>query len=84
MRIGWFLPKPHTENALWAWLSPRDCAQFVWRAIESPRQFVLCYAISNNSGRHWDITDTIEKLGYRPEDDGERFATDVAKSAGGG
>ena len=26
-----------------------------------------------NGGRHWDITDTIEKLGYRPEDDAERY-----------
>ena len=26
-----------------------------------------------SGGRHWDITDTIEQLGYRPEDDAERF-----------
>ncbi|HZO30647.1 MAG TPA: hypothetical protein VFH48_32150 [Chloroflexota bacterium] len=56
------------------WLSPRDCAQVVWRAIESEVGFGIFYAISGNSGRHWDITETIEKLGYRPRDDAEHYA----------
>jgi NAD+ dependent glucose-6-phosphate dehydrogenase len=69
LRIGWFLPEPKDDISQWMWLSPRDCAQIVWRAIESPIGFGTFYAISGNSDRHWDITDTIEKLGYRPEDD---------------
>lgn len=73
LRIGWFLPEPHNEIAQWMWLSPRDGAQVTWRAIESDLMFGIFYAISANSGRHWDITDTMEKLGYRPEDDAERF-----------
>jgi nucleoside-diphosphate-sugar epimerase len=73
LRIGWFLPEPHNEIAHWMWLSPRDAAQVTWRAIESELTFGIFYAISANSARHWDITDTMEKLGYRPEDDAQRF-----------
>lgn len=74
LRIGWFLPEPRDEIGLWMWLSPRDCAQVVSCAIESPLQYGVFYAISRNSRRHWDITDTIEKLGYRPQDDAEAYA----------
>jgi len=56
------------------WLSPRDCAQVVWRAIVSEVGFGIFYAISGNSGRHWDITEQIEKLDYRPRDDAEHYA----------
>ncbi len=77
LRIGWFLQQPHDEIALWMWLSPRDCAQLVWRSIESELPFGVFYAISANSRRHWDITDTVEQLGYRPEDDAERFAAEI-------
>jgi len=72
LRIGWVLPQPHHDIARFMWLSPRDCAQVTWRAIESDLPFGIFYAISGNGGRHWDITDTIEKLGYRPADDAER------------
>ena len=77
LRIGWFLPKPHDSIGRWMWLSPRDCAQITWRAIESDLGYGVFYAISGNSGRHWDITDTIEKLGYRPEDDAEDYAAEL-------
>jgi nucleoside-diphosphate-sugar epimerase len=77
LRIGWFLPAPRDEIGLWMWLSPRDCAQVVWRAIESPVQYGVFYAISRNSRRHWDITETIERLGYQPEDDAELFAAQI-------
>jgi NAD+ dependent glucose-6-phosphate dehydrogenase len=77
LRIGWFLERPRDEIGLWMWLSPRDCAQVVWRAIESPLSFGIFYAISRNSRRHWDITDTMERLGYRPEDDSEMYAEEI-------
>ena len=73
LRIGWFLEEPHDEIARWMWLSPRDCAQIVTRAIESDLGFGVFYAISGNSRRHWDITDTINRLGYQPQDDAERY-----------
>lgn len=73
LRIGWFLEKPHNEIARWMWLSPRDCAQIVWRSIEADIGFGVFYAISANRRRRWDITDTINALGYQSEDDAERF-----------
>jgi NAD+ dependent glucose-6-phosphate dehydrogenase len=81
LRIGWFLDRPRDEIGLWMWLSPRDCAQVVWRAIESPLHFGIFYAISGNGRRHWDITDTMEKLGYRPEDDSEPYAKEILGEA---
>jgi nucleoside-diphosphate-sugar epimerase len=73
-RIGWFLPEPRDEISRWMWLSPRDCAQLMWRAIESDVGFGIFYAISGNSRRHWDISDTIERLGYQPQDNAEDYA----------
>jgi dTDP-4-dehydrorhamnose reductase len=73
LRIGWMLPEPHDEIARWMWLSPRDCAQIVSRAIDSDIGFDIVYAISQNATRRWDITKTIEHFGYRPEDDAERY-----------
>ena len=72
LRIGWMLPEPHDEIARWMWLSPRDCAQIVSRAIDSTIGFDIVYAISQNTTRRWDITKTIEHFDYRPQDDAER------------
>lgn len=80
LRIGWFLPEPHDSIARWMWLSPRDGAQVTWRAVESDLPFGIFYAISANSGRHWDITDTMERLGYRPEDDAERWLAERGRA----
>jgi dTDP-4-dehydrorhamnose reductase len=77
LRIGWMLPEPHDEIARWMWLSPRDCAQIVSRAIDSGIGFDIVYAISQNATRRWDITKTIENFGYRPEDDAERYFATV-------
>ncbi|HEX5416223.1 MAG TPA: NAD(P)-dependent oxidoreductase [Chloroflexota bacterium] len=82
LRIGWFLQRPKDEIGLWMWLSPRDCANVVSCAIESPLRYGVFYAISRNSRRHWDITDTIEKLGYRPQDDAELYAGEILGSGG--
>lgn len=73
LKIGWFLPEPHDDIARWMWLSPRDGAQVTWRAIESDLRYGVFYAISQNGTRHWDITNTMNALGYRPEDDAERW-----------
>lgn len=75
LRIGWMLPEPHDEIARWMWLSPRDCAQIVSRAIDSAIGFDIVYAISQNTTRRWDITKTIEHFDYRPEDDAEQYFT---------
>jgi NAD+ dependent glucose-6-phosphate dehydrogenase len=81
LRIGWFLPQPRDEISRWMWLSPRDCAQVTTRAIETELGYGVFYAISRNARRHWDITDTMEKLGYRPQDDAEDYAQELDAAA---
>ena len=73
LRIGWFLPEPKDEFARWTWLSPRDCTQIVTKAIEVDLGYGIFYAISGNGRRRWDLTETMVRLGYVPEDDAERF-----------
>ena len=61
------------------YLSKRDCLGYFERAIESKItptlgvQWMVCYACSNNKHKVWDLTETIEKLGYSPKDDGEVY-----------
>lgn len=77
LRIGWFLEKPRDEIGLWMWLSPRDATHIVRCAIEASVPFGIFYAISNNTRRHWDITDAVELLGYHPQDNSEAYVGEI-------
>ncbi len=81
LRIGWWQPEPADAISRWMWLSPRDCEQVVRRAIEADIRYGVFYAISGNAARHWDITDTIQILGYRPQDDAEHRMAEIADGA---
>ncbi|MGE0153528.1 MAG: NAD-dependent epimerase/dehydratase family protein [Reyranellaceae bacterium] len=74
LRIGSFRKEPEDARQLSTWISPRDLAQMVWRAIESPLDWGVFYGISGNTRRYWDIGAAMDQLGYRPEDDAEAFA----------
>jgi uronate dehydrogenase len=80
LRIGSFLPEEAVRNrrgdrVLSTWLSPRDCAQLVWRGIEAKEvKFGIFYGISGNKRAYWDTGNARQLLGYAPEDDAERFA----------
>ena len=50
------------------WLSERDCVHLVECCLASDRDWVLCYGISNNPRRFWDIEHAREVLGYDPQD----------------
>jgi nucleoside-diphosphate-sugar epimerase len=50
------------------WLSERDCVQLIERCLESDLRWVLCYGISDNPRRFWDIEHAKDVLGYAPED----------------
>ncbi|HLZ07140.1 MAG TPA: hypothetical protein VKT80_01010, partial [Chloroflexota bacterium] len=51
------------------------------RAIETPLPFGIFYTLSRNTRRHWDLTETIEKLGFRPEDDSEVYAREILRDS---
>lgn len=52
------------------WLSRRDCAQIISRAIDADlsTNYVRCFAVSDNEGRVHDLTNAKELLGYSPQD----------------
>ena len=78
LRIGSFQPRPRNARMLSTWLSERDAAQLVRRAIEADVPFAVVYGISNNTRAYWDLTSARELLGYAPEDDAEAFAAEFA------
>jgi nucleoside-diphosphate-sugar epimerase len=78
LRIGSFQPRPRNARMLSTWLSERDAAQLVWRAIEADVPFAVVYGISNNTRAYWDLGSARELLGYAPEDDAESYAAEFA------
>jgi nucleoside-diphosphate-sugar epimerase len=50
------------------WLSHRDCAQLIQRALEAPVHWAVVYGISNNPRRFWDLEAARNILGFEPLD----------------
>ena len=50
------------------WLSDRDGVHLVERALETPKRWFLCYGVSDNPRRFWDIEHAREGIGYNPRD----------------
>jgi nucleoside-diphosphate-sugar epimerase len=82
LRIGSFQPQPRGERQLATWISYRDMAQLVWRALEADVRFGVYYGISGNTRAYWDIANARAELGYAPEDDAETYAAQVLAPKG--
>ena len=77
MRIGNVNPAPIDKRRLAIWFSPRDLAQLVTIGIEHPQiRFEIVYGISGNK-RAWYDNSNAHRLGYRPQDDSELYATEI-------
>ncbi len=77
MRIGNVNPHPLDKRRLSIWISPRDLAQLVTIGIEHPDiRFEIVYGVSGNA-RSWYDNANAERLGYRPQDDSEPWASEV-------
>jgi uronate dehydrogenase len=79
MRIGSFVTpdRPTEARQLLTWISHRDMVQLVHRCIDHPNyHFVVVYGVSNNLRSRWDNINA-KFLGYRPEDDSEKFAAEI-------
>ncbi len=50
------------------WLSPRDCVQLIEKSLDTEHDWVVCYGISDNPRKIWDIDHAREMLGYEPQD----------------
>ena len=51
-----------------AWLSHRDCAQLIRRALDTDTHWAVVYGVSNNPGRFWDLDGARDLIGYEPLD----------------
>jgi uronate dehydrogenase len=77
IRIGNVNPHPIDKRRLAIWVSPRDLAQLVTIGIEHPKiRFEIVYGVSGNQ-RSWYDNRNATRLGYRPKDNSEQFATEV-------
>jgi uronate dehydrogenase len=78
LRIGTFTERPADERTLSTWLSPADCARLVDAALRSERlSYAVVWGVSANTRRYWSL-DAGFALGYRPADDAEAFADQIA------
>ena len=73
LRIGWVWEKEETPTghaqAEAIWLSHRDCAQLVSRALDADDvRWAVVYGISNNPRAFWSLRGAREILGYEPQD----------------
>jgi NAD+ dependent glucose-6-phosphate dehydrogenase len=50
------------------WLSQRDCAQLVDRALQAELSWAVVYGTSDNPRQMWDLSAARELLGYQPLD----------------
>jgi len=79
MRIGNVNPEPVDKRRLSIWISPRDLAQLVTIGIEHPDvRFEIVYGISGNQ-RAWYDNSNAARLGYKPQDDSEKWAEEILK-----
>jgi uronate dehydrogenase len=77
MRIGNVNAVPIDKRRLSIMLSPRDLAQLVSIGIDHPDiRFEIVYGVSGNT-RSWYDNSNAYRLGYKPQDNSEVFATEI-------
>lgn len=77
LRIGTCIDRPRDARGLATWLSPDDCGRLVAAALDTPRPgFRIVWGVSTNTRRRWELT-AARDMGYRAQDDGERYAAEV-------
>jgi uronate dehydrogenase len=82
MRIGNVNRQPIDRRRLSIWISGRDMAQLVTIGIEQPDlHFEVVYGVSDNA-RSWYDNSNAYRLGYRPQDQSERYAAAILERDG--
>jgi uronate dehydrogenase len=79
LRIGSFVTpdRPNDARQLLTWISHRDMVQLVRCCVDYPNyHFIVVYGVSNNLRGRWDNSN-VRLLGYRPQDDSEKFAAEI-------
>lgn len=76
MRIGTCRPDVPDARALSTWQSPADFCRLVDAGLEADYDYEIVYGVSANQRSWWDNSNAL-RLGYRPQDDAERLASEV-------
>jgi NADP-dependent aldehyde dehydrogenase len=78
LRFGAYRPEPVSTVDLTVWISHADGARLVQACLTSPppAAFRVLWGISANSRRWFSLAEGAV-IGYRPEDDAERFAAGI-------
>jgi uronate dehydrogenase len=82
LRIGSFQPRPLNPRMISTWVSHRDMVQLTRVCLEAPLDvhFEVVYGVSGNDRSLWDNA-AAERLGYKPEDNGEDYAEEILAEA---
>ena len=67
--------RPLTVRNFATLLTHRDLVHLVERCIEAPDdvRFAIFYGVSDNTWRLWDISNSLEAIGYRPQNNAEAW-----------
>jgi uronate dehydrogenase len=79
LRIGTCAERPYDRRTLSTWISHRDMQHLSIVALEADiHGHEIVYGVSGNDRSIWDNARALE-LGYRPQDNAERYADEVLK-----
>jgi uronate dehydrogenase len=82
LRIGSCFARPSSVRQLSTWLSPGDAVRLVHACLSAPDlHYAVVYGISANTRGWWDLA-PARALGYRPQDDAERYAPEILAEHG--
>jgi uronate dehydrogenase len=82
IRIGSSFPEPRNRRMLSTWQSYDDLIRQIRSGLTAEYLFEIVYGVSANARNWWDNSNA-ERLGYRPQDDSERFAAEVGEISDG-
>ncbi|MCB1486657.1 MAG: NAD(P)-dependent oxidoreductase [Bauldia sp.] len=83
IRIGHVGERPVDRRRLAIWISPRDLVQLIRIGLEHPGiRHEIVYGMSDNARAWWDNSNAA-RLGYKPQDRSEDYATEVLAADSG-
>jgi NAD+ dependent glucose-6-phosphate dehydrogenase len=65
------------EHIRFMYLSTRDLIEITEKALQSDKDYVLVYAVSDNKPAVFDLTETKEKLGFNPKDNSQTWEANL-------
>lgn len=85
LRIGWTVPEDNPALYSGAYMravfcSHRDLVQAFTKAMESDRDYLVAFAVSDNSHAVFDLMETRKQLGFIPMDNAENYRIEKRQS----